>query len=133
MRGVDILSALFGVIVAAAVLYLFRLDRDPRNTFKLVQFISTEGGKADKYSLAYICVLIVSTWAMWYLTVHNRLTEWFFGGYITAFVIGGVWKSQIASKERIAEMKSEAPAASPPIETKTELRATTTTAPKEGG
>lgn len=122
----DFLSILFCLLIAAAVIYLFKLDRDPSNPFKLVQLISTEAGKADKYSIAYIGAFMVSTWMMWYLTVHDRLSEWAFGGYITAFVVGGVWKSSIASKERIAEMQIGAPT-QPTQEVKTELKATTTT------
>jgi hypothetical protein len=77
----------FGLIGIGGVM-LFRLDRDPTSTFKFYQFLSNKEGQADKYALGYLFALGVSSWGLWFLISHDRLTEWFWNGYIWAFVVG---------------------------------------------
>ena len=96
--GLDWQALLFVGLVAACTVYLFKLDRDPRTKFKLVHFITDKNGHGHSGFLAYVVVLLVSTWAMFYLTTHNRLQEWFFVGYISAFVVGGVARAWIGNK-----------------------------------
>ena len=102
LAGLDWQALLFIALIALAVGYLIRLDRDDQITFKLVHFISDRDGVGNSASLAYVVALLVSTWALFYLTTHNKLQEWFFAGYIGVFVGGGVWRASISSKERIA-------------------------------
>ena len=102
LSGLDWQALLFIALIAVAVGYLVRLDRDTGITFKLVHFITNPDGTGNSASLSYVVALLVSTWMLFYLTTHNRMQEWFFTGYIGVFVGGGVWRANISSKERIA-------------------------------
>ena len=113
LSGLDWQALLFVALVLAAVAYLFRMDQDRSINFRLVHFISDRDGFGNSGSLAYVVALLVSTWALFYLTTHNRLEEWFFGGYIGVFVVGGVARNYIGSRERTAAA-SRAPDAEPP-------------------
>lgn len=104
LSGLDWQALLFVALVLAAVVYLFRLDRDPAINFRLVHFIADRDGFGNSASLAYVVALLVSTWALFYLTTHNRLQEWFFAGYIGVFVGGGVLRAHIGSRERTAAL-----------------------------
>ena len=99
LAGLDWQALLFVALVGAIVACLFRVDRDERNDFKIIQFVTNADGTGNSASLAYVAVLLVSTWAMFYLTTHNRLEEWFFGAYIGMFVGGGVLRAYIAKKD----------------------------------
>lgn len=90
---VDWITLSFPVLVALALLWVYRIDRDPANKFKVVQFLSHPDGTADKYALAYVLVLLVGTWGVWYMFVTNRLTEWMWTSFIGAFVLGAAWKT----------------------------------------
>ncbi len=122
LSGLDWQALLFVGLVLAAVLYLFRLDRDPGIRFRLVHFITDHDGFGNSASLAYVVALLVSTWALFYLTTHNRLEEWFFAGYIGVFVGGGVLRAAIGSRERTAALTRPAGAT-----TETTTRSTTVT------
>ena len=99
LQGLDWQAILFVALAAAAVVYLFRVDRDDRNDFKIIQFVTNPDGTGNSASLAYVAALLVSTWALFYLTTHNRLEEWFFAAYIGMFVGGGVLRAFIAKKD----------------------------------
>lgn len=109
LAGLDWQALLFVALILLAVGYLLRLDRDPHTPFKLVHFISDRDGVGNSASLAYVVALLVSTWALFYLTTHNKLQEWFFTGYIGVFVGGGVLRASISSKERIAAQSRQQP------------------------
>ena len=114
LAGLDWQALLFIALIALAVGYLIRLDRDENITFKLVHFISDRDGVGNSASLAYVVALLVSTWALFYLTTHNKLQEWFFAGYISVFVGGGVLRAGISSRERIATQSQLQPTTTPP-------------------
>ena len=114
---------LFVVLVGAGVAYLFRLDAQP-GKFKLVQFVTDSDGRANSGSLAYVTALMVSTWALWYEAQNGRLSEWLFAAYIATFVAGGVWRSSIGAKERIAQINADKPPATPVTITETNTRET---------
>lgn len=120
LAGLDWQALLFIALIALAVGYLIRLDRDEQTPFKLVHFISDRDGVGNSASLAYVVALLVSTWALFYLTTHNKLQEWFFAGYIGVFVGGGVLRAGISSKERIATQAQPQPTTPPPAQPPTE-------------
>lgn len=109
LAGLDWQALLFVALIGLATLYLIRLDRDPSTPFRLVHFITDRDGVGNSASLAYVVALLVSTWAMFYLTTRNRLEDWFFGAYIGVFVAGGVVRAHIGSRERAARQHATPP------------------------
>lgn len=103
---VDWLGVLFIFLVSAFFIRLMQYEKK-KKTFILADFVTDATGRADKYGLGYVLVLLVMTWAMWYLAVHDRLTEWYVTLYVGAFVIGSVSKSWIASNERQSLMGTD--------------------------
>ena len=112
LAGLDWQAILFLLGVFFVVLYVFKLDADKSTNFRIVHFITDKDGTGNSASLAYVSALLVSTWAMFYLTTHDRLEDWFFTSYIGVFVGGGVIRAHLGSKERIAAQQQ-----SPPVET----------------
>ena len=86
----------FPALIGLALIYLLRLDRDARTDFRLVQFIANTDGTANSASLAYVVVLLVTTWAIWVLVVQGALTEGYLGLYAGTFVAGGVARATVA-------------------------------------
>ena len=86
----------FPALIGLALIYLLRLDRDASTRFRLVQFISSADGTANSASLAYVVVLLVSTWAIWVLVAQGALTEGYLVTYAGTFVAGGVARAAVA-------------------------------------
>lgn len=86
---------LFVILIAIAVIYLFRVDRDESKPFKLIQFITNPDGTGNSASLAYCVALLVSTWVIWAMQSAGTLTAEIFWGYTGTFVAGGVARAAI--------------------------------------
>lgn len=95
----------FAFLIAFAVAYLFRLDRQP-TTFRLYQFIADRDGTANSASLTYTGIFLVGTWLVWYLAIHEQWGEAvaLVGSLGGIFVVGGVARQYVGSRERIATM-----------------------------
>ena len=85
----------FPILMSLCCLYLWWLERKPisDNKLNMVDFITGPQGHGDKYSLAFIAALIVSTWGMWVLVLLDKLSEWYFSAYIGGFVLGSAFKT----------------------------------------
>ena len=114
LAGLDWQALLFVALIGLAVLYLLRLDRDQSTPFRLVHFITDKHGIGNSASLAYVVALLVSTWALFYLTTRHRLEEWFFATYIGVFVAGGVLRAHIGNRERARQDGAPPPDQAPP-------------------
>jgi hypothetical protein len=105
----------FPVLIALAVAYLVKLDRDPTTPFRLVQFISDDQtGRANSGSLAYVAALLVGTWLVYYEAIRGRMTEGLLGLYLGTFVAGQVVRTGIAATQRVGQDKARRPPDPPP-------------------
>lgn len=122
---VDWLGVLFIFLVSAFFIRLMQYEKK-KKTWVLADFVSDATGRPDKYALGYVLALLVTTWVLWYLAVHDRLTEWYVTAYIGSFVAAGLGKSWMASNERQAMMGT------PDGKTLTTINATSTTVASDG-
>lgn len=126
IAGIDLPGMLFALAAIGLVVYLWRVDQRKGNKFFLVDFVTDAAGRADKYSLGYVLILCVGCWVMWYLTLHNRLTEWFVTAFLAAFVVGAIAKTGANVFERTRDATAAANPA-PGTSTETTTVAATTT------
>lgn len=70
------------LVLAAALLRLHRAD----NAYDLAQLVAEpDGSRLSLSRVGQLAALIVSTWAFAWLTLADRMTEWYFGGYMLAW------------------------------------------------
>lgn len=92
MKTTDIvLYTLLAVIVAGIVLSFYRYQKNPANTFNILDLLM-ENGRVSRLAAAFMMTLVVTSWVMIKLTVDGKMTE----GYLMAF--GGMWIAPIISK-----------------------------------
>lgn len=115
---IDVPGYLFVVLVAAGIAFLVRMDRNPCLDFRLVQFVSDARGQANSWALSRVTGLITSTWAVWYETMHGRLSEWLVLAYLGAVFAASVWNAATVARERTAALTKDRPVSESP-ETKT--------------
>ena len=75
----------FSVLLTLVMLLLYRWHTNPSNKFNLTDTLLGEDGKASLFKLGQASALIVSTWAFVVLVQHDKLTEYYFYGYM------GIW------------------------------------------
>lgn len=89
----NIPAVAFGAILALLFLLAFILawkaTHQNDSSFNFESVFLDADGKTSLGRVSAFIALIVSTWAFVYLTLNDRLTEWFFAGYMAAWVIQG--------------------------------------------
>ena len=80
-----IMYAILALIMIFCTIYLYRLNKDDRNTINVMDFITVKGRLNDR-KFTRLITWIVSTWGFIYLISIGSLTEWYFIGYMGAWV-----------------------------------------------
>jgi len=109
LDNLDVAGLLFILVALAIGAYLWHIDHEKDNKFYLINFVTDANGRADKYSLGYVLILLVGCWIMFYLAIHDRLTEWFVTSFLGAFVIGAIVKTGANAFERTQKSKADTP------------------------
>lgn len=76
----------FYLLAAAAitVLVFLRWHLRPDNQFDLMDLVCREGKLNDKKFMR-TGAWFVSTWGFYWLVLHDKMTEWYFMGYMVAW------------------------------------------------
>ena len=84
------LTVIFTTMVVLAIVWHTNkaIDFDLRQTV-----VDSQTGKISIEKVGYMVALIISSWSLVTLTLTDKLTEWFFGAYMTAFAVAR-WGSQ---------------------------------------
>lgn len=85
-------SLMLSVVVGIALVVKWQLAN---NKFDLKDLICLDG-KISETRLARFGAFAVSTWCFIYLTATGKLTEWFFMGYMAAWVGNALFNSYLA-------------------------------------
>ena len=73
------------VITLVACILLYKWHNNPGNTFDLTDALLGEDRKVSLYKIGQAAALIVSSWAFIVMVQRDKLTEFYFYGYM------GVW------------------------------------------
>ena len=65
--------------------WLWKLNRDKNSTIEFVDLI-TVGGRLNERKVSRFGAWIISTWGFMYLILNGQLSEWYFVGYMGAWV-----------------------------------------------
>ena len=77
--------AILAFMMIFFVVYLYRLDKDSKNTINVMDLVTVKGRLNDR-KFTRLITWIVSTWGFIYLISIGNLTEWYFIGYMGAWV-----------------------------------------------
>jgi len=80
-----IMYAILAFIMISSTIYLYRLNKDDRNTIDVMDLVTIKGRLNDRKFTRFI-TWVVSTWGFIYLISIGQLTEWYFIGYMGAWV-----------------------------------------------
>ena len=94
----DVMYILLTVILSACTIYLIRLNNDKKNTVYLLDLVTTNGILNER-KLTRFFTWLVSTWGFIYLLADDKLTEWYFIGYMGAWVANALIGKTLVSKD----------------------------------
>jgi hypothetical protein len=76
---------LFFVVAYNIVRWLYKLNKDKNNTIYFVDLI-TVNGRLNERKVCRFGAWLISTWGFMFLILNNQLSEWYFVGYMGAWV-----------------------------------------------
>lgn len=81
----DIMWIILAFVVVICFVYLYNLNNDDKSDISLVDLVTVDGKLNDR-KLQRFGAWIVSTWGFIYLITIDKLSEWYFIGYMGAWV-----------------------------------------------
>ena len=79
------MGAVLGIIIVFILIMLWLYQRDSTNHVDIKDLICSNG-EIDEKKFTRFGAWIVSTWGFVYLIIDERFSEWFFAGYMAAWV-----------------------------------------------
>lgn len=76
------LSLILGIMIMALILW--NVQRDKNNDFDIMDLVCVNG-RVSEHKFMRFTAFAVSTWGFVYLIFYNRMTEWYFTGYMVAW------------------------------------------------
>ena len=84
-----LLIFLFFVIAYSIIHWLYKLNKDKNNTIYFVDLI-TVNGRLNERKVCRFGAWLISTWGFMFLILNNQLSEWYFVGYMGAWVVNAL-------------------------------------------
>lgn len=94
----DVMYVILLLFFITGIIILWRLNRNPNNPLYLTDLISVDG-KINERKLSRFGAWVVSTWGFVYLIIDDNLSEWYFIGYMGAWVANALIGKAIGSKD----------------------------------
>jgi hypothetical protein len=102
------MSTVLVLVVAFLILLLYVWHRDSRSNIDLKDLICVNG-KIDEKKFARFGAWIVSTWGFVYLILENKFSEWYFMGYMAAWVGNAIFDKYINRPKETIDDRTEKP------------------------
>jgi len=94
----EIMYIILTVLMVSCTIYLIRLNNDKRSSIYLLDLVTT-AGILNERKLTRFLTWVVSTWGFIYLLADDKLTEWYFIGYMGAWVANALIGKTVIDRE----------------------------------
>lgn len=98
-----IIMWLFLLVLIVGFMFLLKAwNDDDTNQILITDLICTDG-RINESKMARFGAFVVSTWAFVYMVVTEAMTEWYFIGYMTAWVGNALFNKYMSNKKEESE------------------------------
>lgn len=92
------LSTILALAVISLLILLYVWHKDSKSNIDLKDLICKDG-RLDEKKFVRFGAWIVSTWGFVYLIVEERFSEWYFMGYMAAWVGNAIFDKYLTKKD----------------------------------
>ena len=110
-----VLVGAFFLIVFVIAKSLLKSNKSQRSKINLEDLLIGEDGRTSKAAAVMLGAFAMTTWMMIYLTLSSRITEGYFGLYMTAWVAPTVTNLIVNAGVKKAQAKADNPEPAPSI------------------
>ena len=93
-----IMYTILAIFMLLLAIYMYRLQKDDRSPVDVMDLVM-ENGKLSEAKFVRFFTWIVSTWGFIYLIASQNLTEWYFIGYMGAWVANALFDYKTHKKD----------------------------------
>ena len=94
----DIMYLILFLILIGAIILLWRITSDRTTSLSFIDLIAIDG-KLNERKITRFGAWIVSTWGFVYLIIDDKFTEWYFLGYMGAWVANALIGKALRDKD----------------------------------
>lgn len=98
-QHVDIMYLVLSCFVVGGIIFLWLVNRDKEVPYCITDLI-VSNGKLSERKITRLGAWIVSTWGFVYLIYSDNLSEWYFVGYMGAWVANALISKAITHKDK---------------------------------
>lgn len=102
----DVMYIVLASVILLCTIYLYRLNNDKKSDIYIIDLL-TENGRLEERKFARFGTWLVSTWGFVYLIIEQQLTEWYFVGYMGAWVANALIGKSLAISENKKDSNNE--------------------------
>ena len=95
----EIMYLILGGFVFGSLIILYFYNKNANNNIDVMDLVTIDG-KLSNSKLSKMVALVISSWAFVYLVIDKSLTEWFFFGYIGAWITNGLISKSLDIKAK---------------------------------
>lgn len=101
---IDYSAMLIFMLLSLIGFMLWKMNNSSTSKFDFVDLIiDADSKKASTSKIALLFSLIISSWAFIHLTLKNLLTEWYFFGYMSIWVLNKGFNKWVDVKKELGE------------------------------
>lgn len=94
----DIMYLILLIFIIGSIVILWKISHDRTTSFSFVDLIAIDG-KLNERKITRFGAWIVSTWGFVYLIIDDKFTEWYFLGYMGAWVANALIGKALKDKD----------------------------------
>ena len=94
-----VMWALLIVFIIGSIVSLWNIHTNPKYPFKLTDLF-VEDNKLSERKVARFGAFVISSWTFIYLSLTQQLTEWYFLGYMGAWVANAIISKHVDNKNQ---------------------------------
>lgn len=98
LQSKEVMYFILGFIFLGGLAFFWKMHANKNSTIDLADLVSSNG-KLNERKVARFGSWIVSTWGFVYLIVSNNLTEFYFTGYMGAWVANALLGKMIKTRD----------------------------------
>lgn len=97
-EAIDLMYVVLAIIIFISFLFLYHLNKDKESSINIIDLVAING-RLNERKLTRFGAWVVSTWGFVYLITIDKLSEWYFVGYMGAWVANALIGKAIKDRD----------------------------------
>lgn len=102
LNGISLDTTVLVIATLVVLISAWLWQRDKKNKFDLLDLISGDDGKLSLAKTGQFVALMVSTWGFVAIIRADKMSEWYFAGYMLAWAGANIANKALDTRPKVA-------------------------------